>query len=235
MPVLVVLGGLAVVAAGVLVLGGAVLLSGSDEGGASPPPQPQAPPQTTPRQNAPASPVAPRVPSVQIVQAQLRIRVPAARVAVARTVAALFRAAGHTDGLILAALTNAYAESSWNPKAHSPPPEDSVGFFQLNSAKKAAGEGMTTAEREDPVKNTRRILEVIAGPDGSALRAAQAQRRTVSELTEIFARDIERCAACGHKDGSSELVKRRAMAADLFGPAAAGAVVDMVRVPPELA
>lgn len=225
MPVLMFLGGLVLVG----VVGGVAALLASASG--SSPATPPGNVATSPSGLVALMNMGPIMGAPSVVVAELRPTVAAERLAAARIVVAAFRRAGHSEGLVLAALVNGWAESRWNPLAHSKPPEDSVGFFQLNSAKNAAGAGMTAAQREDPLRNATRILEVIAGGSGAALRAAQDQRQSVADLTEIFARDIERCWECGHAGGSAQLLARRAMVADLFGPAIHGAAANAVRVP----
>jgi hypothetical protein len=125
--------------------------------------------------------------------------------------------------LVPAAVCNAYAESRLNPEAIGDNGY-AVGLFQLNSASSsAAGYGMTTEERKDPRINCRRIIEVIQGPGGAALRAARG-REPNHELTVLFARDIERCNACGHAGGDAELDHRRELTYELYGDAVADAV-----------
>lgn len=72
-----------------------------------------------------------------------------------------FTAAGLPTATAMAAVVNAWAESRFKPDVKSGfVGEDSVGLFQLNAAPGAAGEGMSFAERADPLINTRRIIEV---------------------------------------------------------------------------
>lgn len=128
-----------------------------------------------------------------------------------------FRAAGFGPAVAAAAVANAYAESRLNPRAASPPPEDSVGLFQLNA--RGAGSGMTTAERMDPVLNTRRILDV-ARRNSSFMAVVRAQPDDVGALTEAFCVYIERPAMAWVKGA-----ERRALAAWLFPGELVAAVV----------
>jgi len=112
--------------------------------------------------------------------------------AMANLIADRFQRAGHSLRLAQAAVVNAWAESRLWAIQRSPPPEDSVGLFQLNSAPNAAGAGMTDAQRMDPEQNIRRILDVIAGPAGARLRVADMNGATVPHLAAIFCEDIER-------------------------------------------
>jgi hypothetical protein len=121
-----------------------------------------------------------------------------------------------------AAIANAYAESRLDPAAISGyANEDSVGLFQLNA--KGAGKGMTTAQRQDPVLNTRRILDEVRAGNGSPVRAARG-RATHAELASLFARHIERCWACGYGGGDGELVARHELVTKLFGSQVAATV-----------
>ena len=123
-------------------------------------------------------------------------------------IAPAVRAAGFGPAVAAAAVANAYAESRLNPRAASPPPEDSVGLFQLNA--RGAGSGMTTAERMDPVLNTRRILDV-ARRNADFMAVVRAQPDDVGALTEAFCVYIERPAMAWVKGA-----ERRALAAWLF-------------------
>lgn len=113
-------------------------------------------------------------------------------------------------GIILAALANAYAESGldmnaisrvpvWSMThaqavAYTPPAgiENSRGLFQLNVNKKLNGVPMSTADRQDPVKNTQWIIQEYKSSWGDPLRAAYARGASIEELAWLWARDIER-------------------------------------------
>lgn len=114
--------------------------------------------------------------------------------------------------LFEALVTNAYAESLLNPEATGDGGR-SVGLFQLHED--GAGRGMSREERCDPALNTRRILQVVAGPDGNGLRRMRSTA-DIADLTAEFAHAIERCAACGYQGGDAELHRRRALAWQLF-------------------
>ena len=128
-----------------------------------------------------------------------------------------FRAAGFGPAVAAAAVANAYAESRLNPRAQSPAPEDSVGLFQLNI--RGAGSGMTTAERMDPVLNTRRIIDV-ARRSRDFMAVVREQGSDVGALTEAFCVYIERPAMAWVKGA-----ERRALAAWLFPRELVAAVV----------
>lgn len=118
------------------------------------------------------------------------------------------RAAGLPDVVIAAAIVNAYAESRLNPRARSTPPEDSVGLFQLNA--RGAGAGMSVAEREDPVANTRRIARVVAGASGAPIRSAWAARqRDLATHVRLWTVHIERPSAATVKGAARAVLGAR--------------------------
>lgn len=124
-----------------------------------------------------------------------------------------FKAAGYSTSLSAAAVVNAYAESKLNAKA-SGDSGNSIGLFQLHS--KGGGLGMSVEDRQDPVINTRRIIEIITEPKngnfGKTLREMEAEGVTdIAELTAVFCRDIER-----PKFTTLEMTKRRELAKKLF-------------------
>lgn len=118
-----------------------------------------------------------------------------------------FTAKGHGASVTAAAVVNAYAESALNPLAIGDGGK-SVGLFQLRSP--GAGSGMSVAERQDPVLNTRRILAeyVIFGKRVEAARLAGAD---LPMLTALFCRDIERPS-----DKDAQAAKRAALARWMF-------------------
>lgn len=115
--------------------------------------------------------------------------------------------------LAVGAVANAYRESALNPAASGDNGE-SIGLFQLYS--NGAGKGMSVADRADPRLNTRRILEILGGPDGAPVRAARGTA-THAELASLFAHHIERCAACGWNAGDSDLAIRAGLVAEIYG------------------
>ena len=116
--------------------------------------------------------------------------------------------------LTVAAVANAYAESRLDPDAIGDNGH-AVGLFQLNSATtKAAGYGMTVEDRKNPAINTKRIIEIIRGPEGSRLRLLDLTPNY--GLARVFAQDIERCEQCGYS-GTSELDAREQLVYDLYG------------------
>lgn len=133
-----------------------------------------------------------------------------AQVENARLILREFALAGYPLGVGIAGVVNAYAESRLDARAVSPGAEDSVGLFQLNSAPRAAGEGMSTAARMNPTTNTRRILEVLR--QTPSVMAAHNRGAPVRELSAVFARDVER-----HGGGEAENQRRRELT-DRFFP-----------------
>jgi hypothetical protein len=82
-----------------------------------------------------------------------------------------FLAAGLPAEIATAAVVNAFAESSLNPKAIDAS-GTAVGLFQL--ADQGAGAGLTVTQRQDPVINTRRIIREVKSSWGKPLLAAYA-------------------------------------------------------------
>jgi hypothetical protein len=129
----------------------------------------------------------------------------------AALILSLFQNAGHSLRLGQAAVVNAAAESQLLATAIGDSGH-SVGLFQLND--RGAGAGMSVADRQNPAMNTARILQVIGGVDGAALRELDDAGASLETLVRTFARDIERCSACG--DGGSEQTRRVALISKLF-------------------
>lgn len=119
-----------------------------------------------------------------------------------------------------AAVANAYAESRLDPMAAGDNGA-SIGLFQLHE--RGAGAGLTVEQRQNPVVNCARILEVVRGPQGTAVRAARGTA-TNAELASLFAHYIERCSACGYQDGDSQLRYRADLVSKLFGAEVARSV-----------
>lgn len=139
-------------------------------------------------------------------------RLSASQLQNARIITREFRAAGMSDAAIASAIVNAMAESALDTNAVGDG-GNSVGLFQMH--KNGAGRGMSVEERKNPVTNSREMLKrevLVAG--GVNFRRAIARGASVAELSGIFARDIERCAACqGH-----EKIAREQRAVSVFGP-----------------
>lgn len=119
-----------------------------------------------------------------------------------------------------ALVANAYAESSLDPMQIGDG-GDSVGLWQLNA--RGGGAGMSVEARQDVDTALTRILALchaepaITGARGTATHA---------DLAELVAHHVERCAACGHNAGSSELWRRRRLVATLYGAALAELVPE---------
>jgi hypothetical protein len=99
-----------------------------------------------------------------------------------------FTAAGYDQKMVVAAILNAIAESGLNPKAAGDGGQ-SIGLFQLYA--KGAGAGMSVADRQDPVKNTRRIIEEVRRY-GKPLLDAIAAGKSSADITALFCIYIER-------------------------------------------
>lgn len=117
--------------------------------------------------------------------------------------------AGLPPEIIVGAITNALAESGLNPKAQAA--EDngttSVGLFQLNDGKRAAGAGMTIADRQDPKKNIDRMLQVYRGGSGKPLEEAYAAgERDAGIFAALWCIHLERPA-----NAQQRAVQRRAL------------------------
>lgn len=99
-----------------------------------------------------------------------------------------FTAAGYDQKMVVAAILNAIAESGLNPNAAGDGGQ-SIGLFQLYS--NGAGAGMSVADRQDPVKNTRRIIEEVRRY-GKPILDAIAAGRGSADITSLFCIYIER-------------------------------------------
>lgn len=117
-----------------------------------------------------------------------------------------FAAAGWNSAVAAAAIVNAYAESSLNPRAIGDGGK-SVGLFQLHE--KGGGAGMSVAERQDPTLNTRRIIEETSRAAGFRLIAATTN--DIPTLAAAFSTYVERPA-----DKAGEESRRRNLAARIF-------------------
>lgn len=130
---------------------------------------------------------------------------PAVRLQDAATILREFQAAGLGTGVGMAAIVNAMKESGLNRYAVGDGGK-SVGLFQLHEG--GGGKGMSVAQRQDPVLNTRRIIEEYraaqnktSGKDMSrgnavvpmeSLSAAYARGATVAEMAGLFGFHVER-------------------------------------------
>jgi hypothetical protein len=106
----------------------------------------------------------------------------------ADVIAREFEAVGFDEQMIAAAIANAMGES-WLGRNNYGDNGNSIGLFQLNGRPRAAGAGMSVEDRLDPVKNTRRIIQVVMASDPvmSAYRAGEDAAR----LTDLFVRHVE--------------------------------------------
>lgn len=139
-----------------------------------------------------------------MIPATLALTLSGDRLANATIILEEFRAAGLPDGLALAAIVNADAESRLNARAIGDKGK-SVGLFQLHEA--GGGRGMSTAERQDPRLNTRRIIQEYKAARAKtvyldsatdqriaaeSIDAAMARGATVAEVAGLWAAYVER-------------------------------------------
>jgi hypothetical protein len=121
----------------------------------------------------------------------------------------------HTPSIALAAIANAYVESTldadavnWQDISQSGKRGVSVGLFQLRDP--GAGSGYSVEQRQDPVLNTQIIIREYERY-GRKVREAYDKGATLAELAGLFGQYVER---------GSGIEKRRAVAKQLFGPLA---------------
>ena len=99
-----------------------------------------------------------------------------------------FRKAGYGEAQIKGAIANAMHESSLNPKAANISGiEESIGLFQIN---RRAHPQYSRQDLEDPIKNTRAMLEIMSKSPGH-----DAEYRRLSganEATKFFMEKFER-------------------------------------------
>jgi len=142
-----------------------------------------------------------------------------------------FHYAGFDDNMAAAAIANAWHESKLDPAIQSKyvhpktrKREQSWGLFQLNTAKPGFGgwrlgspDPMPHEELINPVTNTRRIIEVIQGEDGQALRDAWWEGADVEALSALFTTDIEKPEFANQraKERAPDAVKFSSMLADM--------------------
>lgn len=126
--------------------------------------------------------------------------------------------------LTIAALTNAWAESRWDPTVQSGfrdaagRREDSWGLFQLNRAG-GVGTGFSVASLQDPHINTQLILGEVVRQDAATGAIHRALTGTVGDVVATFCAEVER-PADRHREGE----RRRQLAATMWG-------ADLVRYP----
>lgn len=129
-------------------------------------------------------------------------------------IAQRFEAAGYGLPMIMAAIANAYAESSllaWNIGDKGA----SVGLFQLYD--KGAGAGMTVDQRKDAITNTDRIIKEVSIYGKKRLIPAYQNGTPFDVLADLFCQDIERPA-----DAATKGRYRAEVARAMFPTAPAG-------------
>lgn len=130
--------------------------------------------------------------------------VPAGRRDIATMITSAFAHAGYGRFQQVAALANAIAESALNPNAQSPPPEDSVGLFQLNRGG-GVGTGHSREHLRDPQINIGLIIrEARTVP-------AFANATSLHDAVAVFVRKVERPA-----NAAGEIIKRLKIAETLL-------------------
>lgn len=125
-----------------------------------------------------------------------------------RSILGTMRAEGVPDGIALAAIANAYAESDLGNHMVGDDGK-AVGLWQLHED--GAGRGMSVADRMAYGISTRRIIEVLNSADGAAVRGAYERGATVPRLAALWSRDIERPAR-----ERFEMLARRSYAAQFW-------------------
>jgi hypothetical protein len=102
---------------------------------------------------------------------------------IAQKILDAFANAGFGTFQQVAALANAIHESNLDPIAHSPPPEESIGLFQLNH-KQGLGVGHSIQSLEDPDTNIDIIIEAChnVGTFKTASSLADAVAEFVSKI-----------------------------------------------------
>jgi hypothetical protein len=109
--------------------------------------------------------------------------IPATKRPIAQKILDAFANAGFGKFQQVAALANAVRESNLNPIAHSTPPEESIGLFQLNH-KKGLGVGHSIQSLEDPDTNIDIIIEAChnVGTFKTAASLADAVAEFVTKI-----------------------------------------------------
>jgi hypothetical protein len=120
--------------------------------------------------------------------------------AIAQKILDAFAAAGYGVFQQVAALANAIGESNLKPNAHSPPPEDSVGLFQLNR-RTGLGRGHSSQSLEDPDTNI--SLIILEAKKFDEFKNASS----LDDAVAVFVRKVERPA-----DADTEIAKRQEIA-----------------------
>ncbi len=98
------------------------------------------------------------LPVTNLIKSRSKIKLSENQYDMIKLIEKMFIENGFTPMSVVGAVANAIEESSLDPKAIGDSGK-SVGLFQLKSPG-GAGEGMTVAERQDPVKNITRIMKV---------------------------------------------------------------------------
>jgi hypothetical protein len=131
---------------------------------------------------------------------------------------AAFESAGLSTNLGRAAAVSAYAESRWIPTAAAPWPEDSVGWFQLNSAGLGRGYSLPrtgTDHGVDPADPrllaSTQCAAVIGACKASTVIMSSQSTASVRALTSLFTTQVEKPA-----DAAARAAERVALVGTLF-------------------
>jgi len=130
--------------------------------------------------------------------------IPAQDREVAQKILDAFAGAGYGVIQQVAALANAIRESNLKPSAHSPPPEESIGLFQLNR-EGGLGRGHSIQSLEDPDTNISLIIQE------TKKFAEFKNAASLNEAVAVFVRKVERPA-----NMDAEIAKRQAIADTLL-------------------
>ena len=169
--------------------------------------QPVAEPEAATERQATPTAVAP-TPDMEAFTEGILSRVPAANREQAREMIELIqnKMEPFGDEMVMAAVTNAFAESQLDPKVvngQTPydeagygedlaraAPANAVGLFQVNSDG-GFFKGRCYEDRIDPEKNIDMIIEKIRSPHGDNIRRLIQSGASAEELTRAFTTDIE--------------------------------------------
>jgi hypothetical protein len=141
----------------------------------------------------------------------------------ARVIEKEFTRAGFGPSVVAAAIINALAESGLRNDAAGDSGA-SIGLFQLHE--RGGGKGMSSSERMDPTKNTRRIIEEAKRARGFMSKVS-AGVTSIPALAAAFSTYVERPA-----DKPGNEVKRAAMVARYFPGQIAAQVAHTTRTAP---
>lgn len=118
----------------------------------------------------------------------------------------VLRMGGFGSAMVIAALTNSYAESKFNPLAIGDQGM-SVGVFQLRTG--GLGGTMSKEERQNVNKSTKRVIFAIR--KSKNIKSAIARNSSARQLTRLFCTEIMRPS-----DKYTKAHQRAALIDDIF-------------------